>query len=169
MSRLYEITEELRKLFDEADAYADEHEGELPAELAASLKALETDLTQKLAGCCSIRSESLSTIEMLDKEIERLQKRKKAQERKVVWMQDYMQDSLTKLGLTELEVAGKWKLRLQKTPGAVRVTDSTLIPSSYVEVFTERKVNKVAISAVLKKGEEVPGCELVSELKLRVY
>lgn len=169
MARLYEITEDLRQLFEQADAYAEEHEGSLPPELANSLKDLESDLDQKLAGCCSIRSETLSTVEMLDREIERLTKRKKAQERKVAWLQDYMQDSLEALKIDELEVAGKWKLRLQKTPGSVKITDSTLVPDCYVEVITERKLNKLAISADLKAKKDVPGTELVVERKLRIY
>jgi hypothetical protein len=57
---------------------------------------------------------------------------------------------------------------LKKNPPSLIVNDESLVPDKFVETVVTRKVDKSAIKAALKQGEEVQGVELVQDESLKI-
>lgn len=156
MAKLYELTAEMRDLWDSLDAACDEN-GEIPADMASKLTQLETDIKKKFAGCCAFRAENLANAEMYAKELARLSAKKKAAERKAEWIQEYIQQCMEDIDADEVD-CGLWKVKIQKSQPAVFVTDETKIPEKFFAV--EKKLLKAVVKEFINDGEPVPGCEL---------
>lgn len=167
MTTLYEIADNLRSLFDECDSGLSP-DGTIAPGLKEKLDESCKDLDQKLAGCLTVRTEALSESDMLDREIERLQKRKRAAERKVNWLTDYMKAALQTVGETSMVVAGKWTLRIQKVASSVFISDATKVPKEF-EVTKPSELSKALIKEAIESGREVPGCEMRAGDALRIY
>jgi len=165
MARLYDLTSEMRDLWDKIDATVDET-GEIPQELAAQLSQLETDIKKKFAACCVVRAESLADAEMFSKELARLSAKKRAAERKAEWIQNYMQQCMQDIGTNEVVCEG-WKVKIQNSQPAVFVTDETKIPEKFFAI--EKKLLKAVVKEFINDGEPVPGCELRAGSFIRVY
>lgn len=165
MAKLYELTAEMRDLWDRIDIVSEET-GEIPAEMASKLSELETDIKKKFAGCCAVRSESLADAEMYSKELARLSAKKRAAERKAEWIQEYMRQCMQDIGTNEVD-CGIWKVKIQNSQPAVFVTDEQKIPEKFFAI--EKKLLKAVVKEFINDGEPVPGCELRAGSFIRVY
>ena len=166
MARLYEIAEQVRDLFDSAEAMCEDHES-MPAGMAGQLDEACKDLDQKLAGCISVMTEMQSESDMLTGEIDRLTKRRRAVDNRCIWLKGYIQQALETVGEDHLTVAGKWTLRLQNTTPSVVITNGDMIPAKF-EIVT-KSISKSLIKLAMDAGEKVPGADLVAKKTLRIY
>lgn len=165
MAKLYELTAEMRDLWDRIDIVCDET-GEIPSGLAEKLGQLEADIKKKFAGCCAVRAESLADAEMYAKELARLSAKKRAAERKAEWIQEYMRQCMQDIGTSEVD-CGIWKVKIQNSQPAVFVTDEQKIPEKFFAI--EKKLLKAVVKEFINDGEPVPGCELRAGSFVRVY
>jgi hypothetical protein len=63
------------------------------------------------------------------------------------------------MGMKSL-MTGAGELKLKKNPPALVIDDQAKIPSKYEKQKIEISLDKVAIKAAIKAGEEVPGVHL---------
>lgn len=166
MATLYEIADNLRSLLDECDRGLSP-DGTIDQGLKVKLDESCKDLDQKLAGCLTVRTEAQSESDMLEREIERLQKRKKATDRKIEWLTEYMKSALQTVGETSMVVAGKWTLRIQKVASSVFIVDASKIPKEFEVTKTE--ISKSLIKQAIESGRTAPGCEMRAGDTLRTY
>jgi len=94
----------------------------------------------------------------LDAYIKTLENRKKRIEKACIYALDNMQ--------VKSIMTGWGELKLKKNPPAVIIDDLAQIPTQYQRQKIQVDVDKVAIKAAIKAGEEVPGAHLEQDVKL---
>ena len=88
----------------------------------------------------------------LDRFIKAMENRKKRVERAYIFALNYMNIKSILTGWGEMKV--------KKNPPSVVIDDLTQIPTQYQRQKIQVDIDKVAIKAAIKAGEEVPGAHL---------
>lgn len=162
--RLYEIDNLLRSAMDDADAYAEEHEGVIPDDLAELIDGLTMARDEKIHHVCLYVLE-LEASAQANKDAEnRIRDRRKYVEGKAERLREY---------LSRLVVPGEkheWPDCKQswRRSEAVEIMSIDRIPKSYVEVRIEQVPDKASIKASIKAGNVVPGAELTVRQNLQI-
>ena len=163
MSKLYELTDEYLTLWDSLnDPDADWDAAE------AVLKGIETALDSKVENCAKAIRGMESEEESILAEIERLQKRANALEKKTQSLKNYVQ--------AEMETAGRDKIRtdlftiaIQRSPDKLIVHSEEHIPEIFFKhIPATTQLDKTAVKKALAGGAAVPGCELAHGFHLRI-
>ena len=163
MSKLYELTDEYLTLWDSLnDPDADWDAAE------AALKGIETALDSKVENCAKAIRGMESEEESILAEIERLQKRANALEKKTQSLKNYVQ--------AEMETAGRDKIRtdlftiaIQRSPDKLIVHSEEHIPEIFFKhIPATTQLDKTAVKKALAGGTAVPGCELAHGFHLRI-
>jgi septal ring factor EnvC (AmiA/AmiB activator) len=157
--KLLDIADEFQKLYELAS------ESDDVETLQELYKEIEVQLEEKADNTRLILSKLDSDIEFLNKEIKRLQKRKK--------MIEHNKESLKTLLSIALKMAGVEKLKTKKatfyfapTPPRLVINDENLIPEDFKE--TKIEINKQKLKEALKKGFEIKGVTLEQNETLRI-
>jgi hypothetical protein len=72
------------------------------------------------------------------------------------------------LNLTKIDDDPEVILSIKKNPHSVNVINESIIPENYIKIETIQKILKREILEDLKKGVDVPGCEMVQEQRLEI-
>lgn len=83
--------------------------------------------------------------------------RRRAGEKKVKWLREYLKNNMETVGKDKIETVAA-KITLKDTE-AVEVTDEQLVPMEYKKIKWE--VSKTAIRDAIKNGETVDGARMV--------
>ena len=159
---LYTINANLQRLLSDAQTYAEEHEGELPNDLAAQIESVELSKEEKLENCLRYAKNERALSEMVSAEIDALKKRTARHERNYEWMKSLIAANTTPG--QKIEYASgviSWRKST-----ATEITDAQLIPTEFT--FTETHIKKREIGDALKGGVEVPGAKLVQNINLQL-
>ena len=84
--------------------------------------------------------------------------RRRAGEKKVKWLREYLKSNMETVGKDKIETVAA-KITLKDTE-AVEVTDEQLVPMEYKKIKWE--VSKTAIRDAIKSGETVDGARMVT-------
>lgn len=104
----------------------------------------------------------------IKEEEKRLSARRKTRENTITNMKQYLQVSMTQMGIDKIKTPTR-TLSLQDNPPAVQIIDEDEIPGKFLTLIPERyEVNKKLISEALKAGEGVKGAELSRGRSLRI-
>jgi hypothetical protein len=125
--RLYELAE-ARGILDE---FLAETDGELTPEIEALLDQLEGQVSEKVERVALYIREQLVTAAAIKEEEQRLAARRKARERAVEGLKDYLQRQMERLGTTKVDGL-LCTVALQKSPPAMRIFN----PPSQSELAT---------------------------------
>lgn len=151
--KLYTIADQLRSAINDVES------GELsPDFMADTIDALDLEFKDKVEATAAYRRELQLISEGADKEIKRLQSRKKALDNKVEWAEDYLRYNMEKTGIGKVEGA-LFDVTLGKPSQIVYVDDVDLLPESMTR--TTVAADKTAIKKALVAGEEISGAVLV--------
>jgi len=157
--KLLDIADEFQKLYELAS------ESDDIETLNSLYQEIEAKLEEKADNTRLILSKLDSDIEFLNKEIKRLQERKKMIERN--------KESLKTLLSIALKLSGVEKLKTKKatfyfapTPPRVVINDENLIPDEFKIVKTE--IDKQKLKEALKNGLEIKGATLEQNETLRI-
>lgn len=154
MTKLYEVSNQ----FKELEVLA-EHEN-LPAEaLQDTFEGLQGQFEEKATALISVVQNMDADVEMLDKEIKRLQLRKKAVTNKQESMRTYLRENMVATGIKKIECP-LFNITCSDSTEIVVIEDESSIPDEYVEVSVVQKIDKAAIKKTLKAGGEVAGARL---------
>lgn len=155
---LYEIEDELVTLIDTLDGVPADEEG-IRAEIEkAILLAIHAEI-KKVDRISHMLSHFEFQAELAATETKRLQTRKKAFERSVKTLEDYVCKAMLMAGVRKLE-GDTTTLALRVAPASVLISDFDAIPGQYKEIRTEVLISKDAVKKALKTGAEVPGARL---------
>lgn len=166
---LYELAAAYRQFLEIAFDSADEG-GVIPDEAVIVLKGAEGELKDKLAGCCQARAELTILRDGYAAEEKRIAGRRKALERQVDWLENYMREAMQTVGETtdsDPIEAGTFKLKLVRNPPKLEIFDPNLIPEDY-DALPERKINNESVKKALKEGVQVPGAQIVQGIRLKI-
>jgi len=161
---LYNLSAELAVINDELS----EKEGVLDEDLEARMDAITIPFNSKIEGIVRWTKNIESKEDMLDKEISRLQARKKSASNLQVRLKAYMKMCMERADKTKIEL-DTFTVSLAKNPPSVNIINPEAVPAQYTTIKTEVVINKGRILENMKAGEKVPGCELIeNKTNLRV-
>lgn len=158
---LYQITEEDRKLNDLISDVETEDDNDAIVEL---IDEISSQIKNKGTGIIKARMNTDSTIKALDEEIKRLQDYKKNIKNKQSKFNDYVLMCMDKLGIKKIETP-VGTISTRKSPASLLIEDENLVPNEFVIIKQTESIDKTAIKNLMKKGEVVKGCRLVTDKK----
>lgn len=155
--RLYEISAAYRAVMEQVD----EADGVVEGSLEKQLDALGGALVDKVEACGVVMTEQDAEAEALDREIKRLQARKRAVEGGRERLAEYVRRCLVEAG--ERKVKGPRLTVSLRASTSVQVTvEAAALPEGMRRTKSVVEPDKGAIKAALERGEAVEGCALVT-------
>jgi hypothetical protein len=107
----------------------------------------------------------------IDAEIERLQALKASRQKIAQGLRDYLKTQMEAAEIERIECP-LFRLAIKRNPPAVEVLDDKQVPALYWVTPEpkppEARIDKKAVAAALKKGDDVPGARLVQHTRLEV-
>ena len=166
--KLYELTEEERKLNDLFLAAIDEETGEIKdSEILDELEAeFKTALTNKSAGIIKVIRQQEADIEMVDAEIERLKAVKERMKKGIEGFKHYIKYNMAQMDIKKIETP-LGNLSLRQTT-ATDIYDESVLPKEFLKEKITYTPSKTDIKKALQNGEEVPGARLVVNTNLNI-
>ena len=155
------------KLYELTDAYAglaallDECESEEEAaQLWAQMDEIGASIAEKADNYARFLRNKQAEADCLDKEIARLQKRKRSAENQIEQLREHMKFAMGVAGATEIRTTlGKWSMRIN--PPRVEVIDESEIAPEFFEPQPP-KLMKSRLQQHWKDTGEIPdGCDVV--------
>lgn len=156
--RLYELTDAWQQVMEMIE---DGEEG-----YADTLESINEAIEDKAENTAKVIKSIEAEAEVLKVEEKRLADRRRAMENKAKNMKVYLQE--------QLELAGKTKIKgtlltvaIQKNPPSLNVLDQSLIPQNYF-VQLDPQLDKKALLAAIKEGQEIAGAEIKQGASVRI-
>jgi hypothetical protein len=155
--KLYEISEQynqIQTLLESDDS------GHMAEAIADTMQMISGDFHDKAQAIVSLTLNFDAEISAIDREIERLQEKKKIRQNKIDSVRDYLRHNMQATGISKIECP-LFAITLSKPAKQVEITDEAALPDEYVKVKTTVSPDKVALAKALKDGIEVPGAILI--------
>lgn len=157
MQSLYKITEDHLELI----SWLEESGGELTEEMIVALETNKEALFQKGESYAAVIRKFEDRVDLINKEIERLQDLKKKNEKSASSLRLFLKNAMEVCGVSTIE-SDFTKISIQKNPRSVEIIDPQLIPSKF---FTQPPtpppvVSKTLIKKALESGEVVLGAKM---------
>ena len=180
MSRtLFEIEEAMYNLLE---YNVDSETGEISEteeEFNNLYESIQLDLQTKIDNTICLGKLIDGEIDVIDKEIKRLQSEKKARERKHEWLKSRVDNYVRRQFINEdgeLDVEGlsKYKATLPhskisyRKSTSVEVYDMEKLPKEYIKTKIETSPDKVAIKSAINDGKEINGAKLVTNYGIQL-
>ena len=155
---LYKLTQNYQNVLEIAE--------QLDAEtLKDTLDSIDEAINAKVENTAYVIKTLEANVAAIDTEIKRLQAMKSAQTNNVKNLKLYIQESMEKVGLDNVQ--GKLiKVAIQNNPQSVRVDNEEALKEYMVE--QPKKLDKRSLLEDLKQGVEVYGAELQQTRSLRI-
>jgi hypothetical protein len=161
---LYAITQDYRAA---ADRLA---ELDLPPECVQdTLEGLVGELETKAQSVVAV-ARNLEALAASIKQAEAdMAARRKALEKRAEWLREYVLQNMQAAGIEKIECP-QFRITLRTNPEAVDVFDAAQVPAQYLKTPEPPPpaVDKTAVKAALKLGQDVPGARLVRGSRLDV-
>lgn len=161
MSSLYELDKEYELALN--NFTVDEETGEVLFNNEL-LEQLEGDYKKKVDNIACYIKDLQALSQNIKAEKANLDERLKANDKKIESLKNYLFVSLERREISKLETARN-KLSFRKSTSLI-VEDEKLVPRKY-KVVTE-KIDKKAITDVIKSGKNVKGCYLQENYNLQI-
>lgn len=153
--KLYEMTGALAKVWSKID----DEESDIDT-LEDTLQCIEGEIEVKVEGMSRMIAMLEGDAESLEHEINRLKKKLTARDTRIDKIKAYMKQQMIFMGKQKISTP-TFTVSVRNNPPALRITDESLIPASYMTIIPESKeLNKSSIKEALKQGKEIPGAEL---------
>lgn len=176
---LFEIEESMMNLLE---YHVNDETGEIvetEEEFDALYDAILLDLHTKLDNTNCLQKMIDGEIDVIDKEIKRLQLEKRARESKKEWLKNRVDFFIRKQftdenGNLNTEELHKYKLDLPhskityRKSDSVDVTNFEELPEEYIKVKVDKSPDKVAIKNAIKDGTNVKGAKLVTNYNIQI-
>lgn len=162
--KLYQLADEYQQALEVLD------DPELPEEVVRdTLEALQGGLVQKGQAVAAYALNLSAEIEALKAHEKRVAAKRKALEGREEWLRGYLKSNMECCGINEIKaIDGTFTAKLGKGRPSVVIDDDKLIPDDSEFVRWKREVDKTAIAAAIKNGQEVPGAHLETRPTLRI-
>lgn len=139
-----------------------EMDGELTPDLEASLDRLNLELSNKVHGIGKWMRNIEGNETVLQAEIDRLEKRKKAIVNLESRLKEYVKMCMEKAEVKKLEFP-LFTARIQANPPSVEITDERVLPARFIKIKQVTEIDKRGVLEALKDGESVIGARLVTD------
>lgn len=150
MAHLYELTQELALIHEELEASG----GELTPYLEEKLSRVEMGLEQKSEAIAKWIKNLNSDVDSLEKEIERLQLRKRSRDNVVARLKNYVKVRMEQAGIRKIDHP-VFPIRIQNnSQPSVEILDPKAVPARF-QIVLEPQIDKKAIAEAHNNGEDV--------------
>jgi hypothetical protein len=157
--KLYEIAAEIRSIL-ETEEWTEETE--------TALGELTTSLEAKAEGIAVFSDRLQAFVDYCKKEENRIAAHRKAADARIGNIKSYLKRAMETAGRDELQV-GSHTVKIKKNPPKVAIDNEEEIPARYFTVIPEQfQLNKSALAAAIKGGEEVKGAKLVQDTRIDI-
>ena len=173
MANLYDISEKLDTLINEAFDIETGELYETQEELDKAIDECELDLDTKIENIGLYIKNLTADIEMLKHEEDNLKKRRKSAENKIESLKQYLNGYLTAVYPNNNDRA-RWKFKTAKVmlgyrkSNTVEVPDIDKLDKNFLKVKTEVSADKIAIKDAIKNGQEVKGAFIQENINLNI-
>lgn len=152
MSNLYDLTQELAVIHERLE----ESGGELDPFIEEWLSQVEMSLQEKSVSIGKWVKNLNSDVESLDKEIERLQLKKRRRKNVIDRVKNYVEVCMRDAGLTKIDNP-VIPIRIQNnSQPSVEIINKDAVPARFL-ILVEPQIDKKAIAEAHKGGEDVSG------------
>lgn len=162
--KLYQLADEYQQALNVLD------DPELPEEVVRdTLEALKGGLVQKGQAVAAFALNLAAEIEALKAHEKRVAAKRRSLEGREEWLRTYLKASMERCGISEIKaIDGTFTAKLGRGRPSVVIDDEKLIPDDSEFVRWTRSVDKTAIAAAIKAGQEVPGAHVETRPTLRI-
>lgn len=160
MSNIFDLSTDYKQVYDMIS------QGEDSEVYLDTLDSLNDSIEDKADGYSAIIKSLNGDNEIIKKEIERLQARKKANENGIRNMKDNLQVAMEMTGKTVFKTATN-SFGIQNNPPKATVTDESKLPKKYY-VEQEPKLDKKLLLDDLKNQVEIDGASITQDAGLRI-
>lgn len=173
MANLYEISDKLDVLINEAFDIETGELYETQEELDKAIDECELDLDTKIENIGCFIKNLEADIDMLKKEEDNLKKRRKSAENKIEGLKKYLNGYLTAVYPIDADRA-KWKFKTPRVvlgyrkSSSVEVPDIEKLDKEFIKIKTEVSADKTSIKNAIKEGKEVKGAFIKENINLNV-
>ena len=161
------------KLYEVAEAFAQIQEflnnAETDEEIVAIKEVLvdyECQFEEKVENIVYLIKNAQSDVEALKKEELRLAEKRKAAERKIESLKEYLFGAFMQTGTERIKYP-QFTVSVRNNAESVNVKDITKIPNDYF-VPQPPKLNKAGLKKAIQDGEVIEGAELVRNKSLQI-
>lgn len=179
MANLFEIEQSMMNLLEYG---VDDSTGEIietEEDFNNLYNSIQLDIQTKIDNSNCLCKLIDGELEVIDKEIKRLQTEKKSRENKKEWIKKNVDNFIRRQftdenGNLDSEGLNKYKLELPhskisyRKSESVEVNDVSLLPKEYRKEKIEVFADKVELKKVLKSGKEINGAKLVTNINMQV-
>lgn len=156
--KIYEIDDAIQSALDAIEV--DQETGEILN--TDRVDAVVADARLKVISTAKYRAMRKATLKGMEEAYKALGARIKAEKKRDEWLAAMQLKAMHSLGDKQIETPDIL-VKIGKLPPSVRILDEAQIPHEYIKVKTEQSIDKIAISAALKSGRDVPGAMLVTD------
>lgn len=162
------------KLYELANSYraleALEVSEDLPAELIRdTLEGLQGDLQEKCTSVCMFSRNLEAVAESIESAAAKMLARAKVLRKRAESLDAYLLINMQATGITKVE--SPWfTIAVKKNPASVVIDHEGSIPEKFWRQpeTPPKVVDRKAIAAAIKSGEEVPGCHSINGERLEI-
>ena len=172
---LYQIVGDYKKFEEDLDSFVQMIEdGEIDEQaFDDTLEAIQSSFEDKADNIACIIKNTLADVAAIKQEEEILANRRRAKEKAVERLKEYLTDSFAVMGQTKMETARN-RISFRKSE-SVRISNEREFLEWAINSFREDLVtvkepvaNKTAIKAAIKAGEELPGAILEAKMNIQI-
>jgi len=141
---------------------------DLPPEVVRdTLESLDGDLTVKCTNIVMLAHDWTGDLAKIKKHEEAVIERRKALEKRIASLKQYVLDGMLLAGITEIK-SPELVIRTATNPPAVTIEDERQVPAEYWVAPPPPQVviSKSAIKAAIDAGIDVPGAKLTRSVRL---
>lgn len=160
MKTLFEITKDAKEIASELE------EGEFTPEMEERLSITQNELEEKSINYGRVVKNIEGDISLIDAEIKRLQALKSGKVKVIDRMKESVSNAMQAFNVDKIDTA-IMKIFFRKSE-SLEVENDDLVPEELKLSRVVVNPDKVRIKKMIKDGEEVPGCKIVSKLNLQI-
>ncbi|MFQ5787386.1 MAG: siphovirus Gp157 family protein [Thermodesulfobacteriota bacterium] len=161
--KLYEISDNyLNALQDFADMYLTDEE------INDTIEGIEGEFKDKAINIAAF----IKNLEVDSQAIHEAEKsmayRRRVIENKIDKLRDYLLYEMEQTGITKITDSPYFVISLKNNPPKVVIENEEQVPSEFVSIETIKKIDKKAILAQFKPGDQIPGLQIVRNKRLDI-
>lgn len=157
---LYDISENYLEVLNGLADY------DLPEDaIADTLEAIQGEFDQKAIAVAKFFQNLEASTAAIKEAEKRMADRRKAMEKKVSQLKDYLKVQMEKTGITKIECP-QFSLSIAKNPPSVVIDDAEALPQEYVFVKIEKSPDKTAIKNHIILEGSCPGAHVEQGTRL---
>lgn len=168
MASIYNISNDLKKIYEDLDNGngIDLETGEIKPEIMQQLSISRNELETKAVDYGYVIKAFDDEIDIIDREIERLEERKAYVKKNKERMKTIVSSAMEEFGISKIK-SETLQLSFRKSE-SVDIFDESLIDDKFKKVKTEISLDKTAIKNAIKNGEDVQGAKIVEKNNLQI-